>query len=80
MYKKSGFKMHGMDFGEGTGRNLDFGEQASALTKNKPSKGQIESWKDEFMKIKDPMESNRGQHLANKLMDAGVDPSIYDMS
>ena len=87
--KSSGFKMNGIDFGEGTGRNLDFGERNSMMQKkntekkqawNKPSKSQIDLWKEEFMALDDPMESNRGAELANKLMDAGVDPSIYDMS
>ena len=84
--KKSGFKMNGIDFGEGTGRNLDFGERNSMMQKkntekkqawNKPSKSQIDLWKEEFMALDDPMESNRGAELANKLMDAGIDPSTY---
>ena len=46
-------------------------------SKNKADKNIIESWKREFAKIADPMESNRGKALAEKLMDAGVDPSVY---
>ena len=95
MKKPKGFKMSGIDFGEGTGRNLDFGEGDSAMTKdpkmqktlkrktrkkpsyNVPTKSQVDLWKQEFMALDDPMESNRGKALANKLMDAGIDPSTY---
>lgn len=45
--------------------------------KDKPTKKQVESWKNEFSSLSDPRESNRGKHLANKLMDVGVDPSEF---
>ena len=66
-------------------RNLKKGDTAanvkkthSPLTKkDKPTKSMINSWKEQFSKLKNPMESNRGKSLANKLLSVGVDPSIY---
>ena len=47
-------------------------------SKKKYDKSMIESWKDQFAKLDNPMESNRGKALAEKLMDAGVDPSTIN--
>ena len=46
-------------------------------SKKKHDKSMIQSWKDQFAKLDDPMESNRGKALAEKLM-AGVDPSTIN--
>ena len=87
MKKPRGFRMRGIDFGEGTGdsamtKDPQMYKSVERKTKKKPSynvptKSQIDVWKQEFMALDDPMESNRGKELANKLMDAGVDPSTY---
>ena len=47
-------------------------------SKKKYDQKMIQSWKDQFARLDDPMESNRGRALANKLMDAGVDPSTIN--
>ena len=73
MKKRSGFKLGGMNFGAGTGTDKSMMEeqgimpkQGSGFMKKDPKiKKQL---LDQLSKMKDPMNSNRGKAIANKLM------------
>lgn len=76
MKKKSGFKLGGMNFGAGTGIDESMmkeqglmpnqGNTGSGFMKKDPKiKKQL---LDQLSKMKDPMNSNRGKSIANKLM------------
>ena len=74
MKKRSGFKLGGMSFGAGTGAKAAsmmeeqgiMPKQGSGFMKKDPKiKKQL---LDQLSKMKDPMNSNRGKAIANKLM------------